>query len=149
MASHQTIVGWLTRSKFLVINLIIIMVADLYLLGIILNVFTPTFNSAYTAVLLHIIAWFCFTLSLFGRLDVISAWLNVYAAKHCRLLSQKRGLLITKVFVFFIILALFAFAEYPVFNALRPKPCRFPLYDVHTDDSGEENGKASGTIRIR
>ena len=149
MASHQTIVGWLIRSKFLVINLIIILAVDLYLLGIILNVITPTSDIARTAPLLHIIAWFCFTLSLFSRLDVISSWLNAHAAKHCRLLLQNRGLLITKVFVFFIILALFAFAEYPALHAIRPKPCKFQLYDVRTDNSEEENGKASGIIRIR
>ena len=149
MASHQTIVGWLIRSKFLVINLIIILAVDLYLLGITLNVITPTSDIARTAPLLHIIAWFCFTLSLFRRLDVISSWLNAHSAKHCRLLLQNRGLLITKVFVFFMILALFAFAQYPVFRELRPKPNRFLPLDFHADDSKEENGKASGIIRIR
>ena len=149
MASHQTIVGWLIRSKFLVINLIIILAVDVYLLGIILNVITPTSDIARTAPLLHIIAWFCFTLSLFSRLDVISSWLNAHAAKHCRLLLQNRGLLITKVFVFFLILALFAFAQYPVFRELRPKPDRSLPLDFHADDSNEENGKASGIIRIR
>lgn len=148
MASHQTIVGWLIRSKFLIINLIIILAVDLYLLGIILNVITPTSDIARTAPLLHFIAWICFTLSLFRRLDVISSWLNAHAAKHCRLLLQNRGLLITKVFVFFMILAIFAFAQYPLFRVLRPKPDRWH-FEVHEDDSKAENGKSSGIIRIR
>ena len=148
MASHQTIIGWMRRFKSLVISLAVMLATSLYFFSIKMNFFTPTPGSVYTAILLNILALYTFIFVVSYRLDPISSWIHARAAGHCRLLSQRRGLLITKVFVLFISIVLCTVASFPLFRELRPKPDGWH-FEVHEDDSKAENGKASGIIRIR
>jgi hypothetical protein len=148
MVRYQSLIVWMRRFKSPVISLVVMLATNLYLLSINMNFFTPTPGNVYTAILLNILASYTFIFAVSYRLNPISSWIHARVAGHCRLLSQRRGLLITKVFVLFISIVLCTVASFPLFRELRPKPDRWFL-ELHDVDSKTENGKASGIIRIR
>lgn len=148
MVRYQTLIGWMRLFKSLVISLAIMLATSLYFFSIKMNFFTPTPGNVHTVILLNLLASLTFIFVVSYRLDSISSWIHARAAGHFRLLSQRRGLLITKVFVLFISIVLCTVASFPLFRELRPKPNR-SLLELHDVDSKAENGKASGTIRVR